>query len=759
MSKKRRKTSGKIRKPSKQYLTSDIKNAIKAGNYDRAIITLNTAEARKLIPEQKRQTVLAEVYFRRAMRYRDRYPDDALLDLDKAINLCPDDPLYVYHNGMIHHHQQDFTKAIDRYRKALSLDPAFERAMLPLLLARRVNGVPVADLKTDAAWATLTDEQRSLLTGSADAIQGLPAALVAMREQNIDTAYTQFTEVIEDKAITNAHKAIAYDYLGRIAAGRDDQQQALSHWRKAYELGRRDPVLLENLVLFYVLELEAQITAGNYTDAHKLLGQVTAYDLYHPRLPAIKGHIMLKLGYDAALKGHWSTALDHWQGVQTDGNTARAAAANLGLAYEETGDYGLAADAWRDFVKRRSKKPGNPDYLIPEQVGRLWSRVSQLYMQDDQLDEAVNTLQTALKHDPDNVEMNLQLARRLAEADRTEAAHNQVEHVLKMAPDYIEALVLRAELWEVAPRRGYYNWGGVFGIEQWKDVLNAGDESYAGLARQRLQELYYLQLNHQMRFFAQKAQESAEDILVQFPDFHDIRALYIHILYALDASKTTIWQQVDLLDLTNEDALHQVIDTVHIHEADEDAEVILQKAEAQQALSDDFYIGVAHCAIDRKQIDIAENYYQQALQRTKDDDSYNAVRVDQAQKYYSQRMYDEATMILKAVLEKDSSFGPAHIGMAIIVHSVENNNRKAKRHLRKARSWAKKHNDTFALEQIEDLMFQIDNPMPPMGDLLSGLDPNMVPPEMRRMLENMSPDELAALLGGMMDDFDTDDFS
>jgi len=381
-----------------------------------------------------------------------------------------------------------------------------------------------------------------------------------------------------------------------------------------------------------------------------------------------------------------------------------------------------------------------------------------LYMQDDQFDEAVNTLQTALKHDPDNLDMNLQLARRLAEADRTEAAHNQVEHVLKMAPKHIEALVLRAELWEVAPKRGYYNWGGAFGIEQWKDVLNAGDESYAGLARQRLQELYYSQLAYQMRFFATEAQKTAEDVLKQFPDFHSLRVLYIHMLYSLETSKKKIWKQINTLDLTDEDTLHQLIDTVHIHDAHDDAEKILQRADEQQALSDDFYMGVARCAIDREQFDIADNYYQQALQLTTDDGAYCAVYADQAQQYYSIKMYDKARAILDEVLKKDPSFGPAHMGMAAVIYSVEGDKRKAKRHLRKARSWAKKHNDTFALEEIEELMFQIENPMPPLGNMLGGLDPSMMPPEMRRIIENMSPDELATLFGDMMDDFDGENF-
>lgn len=737
---------------------SDIKIAIKHGQYDRAILLLTTSEAQKTLSDQQRQTALTEAYFQRAMRYRDRHPDEALSDLAQATKHRPEDPLYAYHIGLVHHEQQNLAEAVEWYRKALTLDPAFERAMLPLLLARQAQGAALAELEAEAAWSTLSDDQRVLMSGRLEDVAGLPSALAAMRDKDIDAAHNQFTEVIAASATPDAQKAIAHDYLGRIAIQRDDQQTAFTHWRKAYELGRHDRVLKDNLVLLYVLQMEAHITEGNYAEAHKLLAQVETYDLYHPRLAEIKGHILLKFGYDAALKGDWSKALEHWSVVKTDGATARAVAANMGLAYEETGDYGFAADAWRNFVKRRSKKPNSADYLMPEQVARLWSRVSQLYMQDEQLDEAVNTLQTALKHDPDNVDMNLQLARRLAEADRTEAAHNQLDHVLKMAPQHVEALVLRAELWEVAPRRGYYAWGGAFGIEQWQAVLNAGDESYAGLARQRLQELYYNTMMYQMRIFPEEARETAEKALKQFPDFHRVRVLYIHILYSFDAKKKKIWEQINALDLTDDDALHQLIDTVHIHNAHDDAVKILQQADALQALSGDFYIGVAHCAMDREQINIADNYYQQALQLATDDDGYNAVRVDQAQNYHAIDMTEEARAILDEVLEKDPTFGPAHMGMAVIIYNTENNKRKAKRHLRKARTWAKKHNDSMALQQIDDLIFRMDNPMPSFGGLPGGLDPRMLPPETRRMIENMSPAELEALFGAMIDDFDDENF-
>lgn len=759
MSKKRKKTSGRIRKSNHNETAREVRQALKAGQYDRAIIALNTSKAKQLIPDERRQAALAEAHFRRGLRYRESYPREATQDLLKAVDLQPEDPLYSYHLGLLYHHQGDLAAALKMYRNTLALDDQFQRAALPLLLVLRANGASTAELQAEAAWAALNYEQQTLFMRQVPGeMGGLPAAMAAMQRNDIDQAEAQFGEVLKGKRVPNSHKAFAYDYLGRIAASRDDLHTAMNHWQKAQQLGHRDATFLENLALLYVLQAESHIAAGNHQAAFDLAEQANANALDHPRLADIHAHTALTLGYDAARAGNWNGALRYWHRPQmATGPSARALAANMGLAYEAVEDYGAAADAWRDFVKRRSKKEGSENYLTPEQVGRLWSRVSALYAQDGQIDEAVDTLRTALKHDPDNIEINLQFARRLAEAGSIEAAHNQIERMMKMAPDHIEVLVLRAELWELEPPRGYYSWDGGFGIPQWEDVLNAGDEAYASLAKQHLENLYLRQVQQMILFGNRRALSTIQDILKKYPDLHEIRVSLIELLYSQNKQKA-IWEEINKLDLTNLAVLHQLIDTVHIFDQHADAEKILNMAEEQQPLTSGFYEGVAYCAIDREQPDIAQKYFEAAIKLTDDDDERKNICVKMAQEYYTQKMYDQARELLDAVLEEDPGFGPAHLGMAAIIHNEKGNKTQAKRHLRKARSWGKKENDEMLLMEVDELMFYIDNPLPPLGGLPGLPSSTTLPPELRRVIETMSPDELAALFGGMLDDrFDDDD--
>ncbi len=753
MSKKRNKTSGKIRKSRVANVARNARQALQQGNYDKAIVSLTSSQAKQVIPLERRQSALAEAYFRRACRYRNTSPKDALRDLQQTVDLMPEDALYTYHLGLLHHHMGNPQAAIEWYRKALSLDAELNRAALPLLLAMQATDASQQDLQAENAWQMLDGEQQALLTGNISEIDtGLPGALSAMHNGDTHTARQRFEKVLKNTRVPKNQQAIVHDHLGRLAAAEDDLESALQYWTKAYDLGLRSSTFKDNLALAYVLRLESLVTDENYEEATLLAKEPVKRNLDHPRLSDLRGHILLQRGYQSALKEDWLTALDHWKAANPDGATARALAANIALAHEKLEQYGQAADAWRDFVKRRSRTPGHKDYLTPEQVSRLWARISNLYARSEHAYQAVDTLKTALKHDPDNIELNLQLARRLAEISSTDAAHNQIERVLDMQPDHIEALVFNAELWEAAPKSGGFMFSPVTGIPQWRAVYETGDEGYAGMARQRLHDLYCEKVNFMMRFNPDAARQTAKEALAEFPDFHSLRALYTETLYINRAAPTQIEAQIEKIDLTDENVLHQLIDITHIHNTDADA--ILQKAESLQPLTSDFYVGVAHCAVNRDQFDVAQTYYQRATERANDDDEKHSVIVSSAQAYYAHGDSDRAMEILEGVLEEDRQFGPAHLGMAAMAMEEEDN-KKAKRHLRKARRWAKKNKDQTLLDQIEMLQFQLENPLGALGGMLGGINTDALPPELREMLENMGPQGLANMLDSL--DFDDQD--
>ena len=759
MSKKRNKTSGKIRKSRIVESTKETRQAFQQGNYDKAIITLTSTQAKRDIPDDRRKATLAEAYFRRAMRYRTSSAT-AVDDLENAVKLMPEDACYVYHLGLLYHDSNGMERALTYYRQVLTLDPTFERVALPLILLLQGQGASLDELKGEAAWGLLSAEQQAAISGSLpqDA-KGLLVGLQALHEGDTEKAEKQFREVTKGKRTPKAEQAIAYDYLGRFAAAQDDLSSALRHWGTARNLGRDDDTFLKNLTNAYLLQLETLATAGQHKEALKLVEEAQALRLEHPRIDEIAAHTLLISGYEAAQGGNWDLALDQWQRIErADGATARALAANIAIAHEKLEYYEEAADAWRDFVKRRGRKPGQDNYLTPEQVGRLWSHISRLYAQSGAFDEAVKTLKTALKHDPDNVEMNLQLARRLAENEQLDAAQNQVERVLQKQPNHIEALVFKAELDEVTP--GIWSFGGPAGAEAWKRVLEVGDEDYASLARQRLRLLYLERMQRLIMFMPETALKIGEEALELLPDENLIRALYIEVLRMLHKPAETIQTQIDRVDLTDEMALHQLIDQAHIYNDDDgaEAEQLIRRANEQKQLSGDFYKGVAACAVGREQLDVADGYYQQALDLLEDPTEKRRARVEQAHQYYTNDFDDEAIEILESVLEEDQDFGPAHVGMAGMIMKRENDERKAKQHLRKAERWARRHNDQLTAQQAKYMRQSIDNPMHSLfPGALGGLDVEALPPEIRQIVENMSPAEIRALVQEMLGGSDMDD--
>jgi tetratricopeptide (TPR) repeat protein len=720
--KKRRKTSGKIRKKSNRSAAQRAKMAVRQGNLDKAILILQSSNSD--IQEAHRQAPLAELYFQRAYRYYDVQPEQALEDLRQVAKLQPDDALYAYHLALTHHRNNNLKEAIQWYRSALERVETFERLYFPLALALHQNG---ENVKQDAIWQNLTNEQKAYLTkdgGTADVLlQGLNKA----EDDNWDEAEAHFQVVVADKKISSQAHAIAHDYLGRLTLRRDDTAlpQALKHWRQAYDDGLRSQSFLDNLALAYTLQIEALLQTNDISVARELLSEAIQYFPDHPRLQVIQSHLLLRTGYTAATENNWVRALQLWEKVENpEGEVARRLAANMALAYEKLERWYDAAESWREFARRRGHKKGATNWLSPEQVARLWSRISNLYMRAGHEDEAITTLQTALKYDPDDLEMGVELARRYAEVERTEAAHNQIDRVMKTHPTSAKALTFKAELCEVAPQ------GWVFGNRQamvaWEKVIETEDEAYAPIARQNLKELYIEEFERMASwgFGIQKALEVAEEGLKRFPDFSYLRAQYIGGLLDANKSKKQIQKQIEQLDLSDEEALHRLVDIFHIFEKHKMATDLLEKANVQAPLSAPFYSGIGSCAINREQYDIAETYYAKALQVANNDEETKRVLVDQAMAFSANQQDKKADEILKEVFKRDARFGPAHLAAAML-NAEKGNMKDAKWNLKKAERWAQQEGNPEMVAMIEKLRYVIDNPfasMLPSGMLDMDMD-------------------------------------
>ena len=702
----------KHKKQQKKHLNSerDVKNGFKhfdSGDYSHAIELWEIHLGNPQLPDADKQRItpaLAEAYFRLGQRYLHEAPVASCQHLESAAKLIHQDALYAYHAGLGWHRSGETGKAIKWYRENLARNPGFSRGYLPLAIALIENG---EDATADPVWQKLDEDSKRYLTHQPTK-DPLSQALHAAKQDKWDAAEREFKKAAESDT-----SGIADYYLGVIAQRRDDLAQAIAYWAKAFDKGLETPHLKSNLLLAYTLQAEELLSTDQTDDALNLVETGLLIDTSNPRLLDMYNTILLEKGYAQAERGNWEAALNGWQQIgDISGANARALAANMAIAYEKLEDWRQAAEAWREFARRRPMKEGSEGWLSPEQVALLWARVSLLYARAGLLEDAATTLKNALNHQPDDVLLQLNLARIYAQDERFEAAGNQVDRILKKHPKHVETLVLRAELAEVAPGWAWSPYQP--GIRAWKVVLETGDEAYTPLARQRLAGLYEESAEEKLFWLSDisGALSDFETALSFAPQNHLLRAHYIGTILTTNGDRANLQSHFDQIDLADWSALHHLIDSWHIAEEHDEARALLDKAEQAKPLDSTFFVGVANCAINREQEAIAQTYIDEAIKRTPDDESRLDVTIEIATLYIDTDNPAEGERILRGVLREDPRYGPAHRSIANF-KLRQGHIKSASDHLRKAEKWARDAGLPDLAQEARVLRNMINDPMGP----------------------------------------------
>ncbi|MBN1310062.1 MAG: tetratricopeptide repeat protein [Anaerolineae bacterium] len=641
---------------------------------------------------------LAEAYFRYGQHILFTETAKACELIQSAAQLRPEDPLYSYHAGLALHRYNKFEEAITWYREAMQRDPDYRRAYYPLALALAESG---QDVSGDPVWNGLDEEQRTRLKelpGDDPVSQGL----LSVSQGDWKKAEEMFTQGIQDQTMPPLARGLAHHYLGVTAIQQQNEQGALEHWQQARDCGLTTKANTHNLILLYLKRIEQALAAGNATEAASL---ITLYKESAPGAmpPDMEYTSQFTIGYNRALQGKWQEALEYWEPLkEIPGAQGRTAAANVAVAYEQLGELYEAAESWREFVRRRSKKESSDSWLPPEQVARLWSRIAVLYLQAGEPDEAAKTLQNALKYQPDDPTLLLAEAHCYIEQARYDAAENRVDKVLESSPQNGEALTLKATLAEIKPFWLAFLDDTIPGIEEWERVEQLDDETYAPIARQRLDELYEEDYKRKYsRGMDKAAAQAARKWLERDPQDQWRRARYVSSLIIAGKKKSEIEQEVDQIDLTNESALHQLIDACHIAEKDKEAKALIERADALNLLSPDFFTGVARCALRREQPQIAEAYIEEALRRAQDPEEIKHTKTNIGYIYMDNEREEQARACWESVLEEDRYFGPALQGVALFA-AKEMEFKQARRYLTLAERWARENNDADLLASIEE---------------------------------------------------------
>lgn len=685
-------------------------HAFHQGDYDTAIAAWTQALEEK--PPAGVTAALAEVYLRRGLTrfYREGQRKAGLSDLEEAASLVPDDARYAYHLGLAQHHLGHLDAALVAYRLALAANPSLLRAAELAVLAMLEQGQTPSET---AAWKALPPERQvefglflRLLGGQPSAAgAGTPTTegarlwhALASLQSGDAVARDVLLSIGQDGDKPAAVRAVAAYVLGLDALRCDRQEEALAHWEAAHRLGMDTPALRENLYQLYYTQAEGEMEQGRWANAAALANAARSLSPGERELIALASAAHFRAGHSEAQTGRWQQALGYLEKARELGENSRGLLQNLALAYEKAGRFGQAADLWRQVVRRRPRKASAHDALTPQQVALLWGHVAECYRRAGDVEEAISTLRNAVKNDPKNTDLRLELVDALVADDRWTAARNEIKRILKKEPENVGALVRSARIEEGS-------WYPARAQSIWRQIL-ALDPSHLE-ARERLAELLERKGDRLVRFgMADQALEHYHEALTWMPEEPYLYLACADCHFDKDAAEAAREEMERAFALQPDDleVYHSAVDLCHTQDRPEEAEWVISRAEelavpreAGRRLPAGFYLDLAECCFKRRQTEVGDDYVRRAEQSAVGDvDGLVVVAVF----YLARDEEGRAVTFLDEALRLDPEHGAAnlHMGMS---YAWALEMREANRHWRRARRTARQTGDRELLEAVE----------------------------------------------------------
>lgn len=403
------------------------------------------------------QELLAEAHFRAAIN--SAAMDQRLKHLDEALRYTPEAPRVHFHRGVTLWHLGRLPDAAKEFDLTAEREPERPGVVYLSRLARLAQGQAWKHDGLSPAEANTLCVVQGLLEGQPPAqlrrwLEGpllgkgpeMWQALIEMRSDPA-AAPTDLLQAAAEKAGGASIRRFLRYYWG-VAAMRQGENLDLARatWLGAQEAGLATPWLDQNLSALLREQAVELAQKGRWSEVATLAGRVPA--VVEDRILAETiGLAYYHLGYEAALAGRWPKAAEYWRQAEQH-VSSRHLAQNLALAEEALENWIGAAEAWRDMVRRRPRKASHPDFLTDAQVAALWSHAAECYQRANLPNEAVTCLKNAIKYAPDDAELRLKLVDALLEEEREEAAENELERILELEPENVDALLHLGTLYD-----------------------------------------------------------------------------------------------------------------------------------------------------------------------------------------------------------------------------------------------------------------------------------------------------------------------
>ncbi|HDD24672.1 MAG TPA: tetratricopeptide repeat protein [Chloroflexi bacterium] len=679
--------------------------AFQKGDYDRAIEWWEKAQERA--PDKMTGNVnsaLAQVYFRRGVKrsYGSQpNPSGGLDDLRKATELQPDNACYTYHLGLAAHRLNDLDQAIEMYRAVRRDAPQSQfatRAAYPLALALFQQG---KDPQKAPVWSALSEkEQKKLLVAraflrrpyrlSSDAPL-LWKGLAALDAGDDAAAQTAFQASIENPANTD-ELGIAHYYMGVLAARNEDWDTARWQWNAACAAGMERTYLHHNMGEIYHRLAEERLEQGDVDGALVAAGEARRHRPNDKSLQRLISHIHQQKGYDAALVGDWERAREHWETAEQIAGGSFRLAYNLALAYEQTEEFLVAGEKWREALRRRPRRADHPDAIEEDVVAQLWRRVAETYTRIGEYDEAIQVYRMAVKWRPEHLETRMELADILLNNGRIRSAENELNRVLEQNPDYIPALLRIGEVIYAGENWWYHGAAPKY----WERVLELDADNVT--ARQLLVDYYQ---NEAERYLSWGQPSFA---LQQYEKALSYQPTNARLLAAMGGCQIRM-NQLESAQPNIAQALARASDDLAVYDEiihawlevgnTEQAWHVLEQAESEATVPYTFYIQQAYYCIGDDP-DVARPWLERAVEKAAPDDP---VFVSIGEMAVGANAWEIAQEYLERGLQAGIALGQIYLMLGIVaIHLFDR--QVAERHWRQGEKIANQKHDQDLLERI-----------------------------------------------------------
>ncbi|NJN65248.1 MAG: tetratricopeptide repeat protein [Chloroflexaceae bacterium] len=490
------------RPPDRTDLRKQGLRDFQAGWFDRAIeVWSELASGDVQIVES-----LAEAHFRRSLNS----PDQAaqIADMQRAIELATAEVQYHYLLGVFLHRAGDIPAAIACYRTVLQHREPWPGAGMLLALAEleRNPNVDITALPGGSpdVWKALAPVQ-ALLRGAAPALPDTSRGGEGKAPEPDPDPMADFwaglglvqaghrlarTKLSDRRPLPSARADAIREYYEGVAAARaGDMDAALDLWQKVPDRHQAAmPWLTENLAAVLIQRLGEQIEGGKMPEALATATMARSLPTRYAALDSLVAQVFDRAAHSAAEEGDWRRAASLWDQARelvassSSLGTPRLLLHNLALAYEAQEDWLQAAEMWRALLRTRprqqakksppkereqgaraaqdsSEENGSPEpdasdgpslaiTGVPNDSQWAWVRkqVIECYRQAGKPEDAITIFRQAIKKDPDDIEMRLQLSDALLANEQEQAASNELQRILERDPQNVDALVRQATL-------------------------------------------------------------------------------------------------------------------------------------------------------------------------------------------------------------------------------------------------------------------------------------------------------------------------